>query len=63
MDQIYRASGSTAPSVWRSPWSRHSGAARISVFAFVVPLHLQENRISRTESIFYPQLAANDYFG
>jgi hypothetical protein len=32
-------------SFWRSRHrSRHSGEARISVFAFVAPLHLQENR-------------------
>jgi len=31
-------------SFWRSPRSRHSGAARISVLAFVALLHLQGNR-------------------
>jgi len=50
------------PSFWRSPRSRHSGEARISVLAFIAPLHFQEDRISRTESIFYPQLAANESF-
>jgi hypothetical protein len=30
--------------------------------AFVAPLHFQEDRISRTESTFYPQLAANQSF-
>ena len=49
-------------SFWRSPRSRHSGEARISVLAFVAPLHFQEDRISRTESTFYPQLAANESF-
>jgi hypothetical protein len=30
--------------------------------AFVAPLHFQEDRISRTESTFYPQLAATESF-
>jgi hypothetical protein len=30
--------------------------------AFLAPLHFQEDRISPTESTFYPQLAANESF-
>jgi hypothetical protein len=66
-------------SFWRSPRSRHSGAAPGVVIlarsqessfwrsqnlriGFYCAAALQEDRISRTESIFYPQIAANQSF-
>jgi hypothetical protein len=41
---------------------RHSGAARISVVAFVAPLHFRIPNASLTESIFCQQHPCNEYF-